>query len=58
MGSKELFTDVYNRMYLDSAPELRRFLPKKRVVAKPCRATDDDRLFETFLATENTIPYL
>ena len=53
-----MFTDVYNRMYLDSAPELRRFLPKKRVVSRPSRATDDDRLFETFLATENTIPYL
>ena len=52
-----MFTDVYNRMYLDSAPELRRFLPKKKVDAKPARSTNDDRLAERFFATENTIPY-
>ena len=58
MGSKELFTDIYHRMYLDSAPELRRFNPKKKVLVRPAGClTHDDALVESFIANENTIPY-
>ena len=56
-GSKELFTDIYNRMYMDSSPEMRRFRPKKRITKPPAIPTDDDLLVQRFIADEHTIPW-
>ena len=55
-----MFTDIYNRMYMDSSPVVRRFRKKPVTISKinpPQLSPDDDILVKSFFANEDTLPY-
>lgn len=52
-----MFTDIYVRSYLDASPAIRKYRPKRRIIAKPPALTSDDLLVQSFIANENTVPY-
>ena len=59
-GSTEMFTDIYNRIYMDSSPVVRRFRKKPVTISKinpPQLSPDDDILVKSFFANEDTLPY-
>ena len=53
-GSKELFYDLYKRLFFHSAPAVRKLKPKRRVVKKrrDTSPDDDDNLVKSFIMTE------